>query len=306
MATRYRRFRDISVSERLLDTLFLLTIGIGYLFALTHIYYSHSARDGKPGLSVEDVRIAYYGAQDSTRLEAAINGIMEANLSVPADKQKIINWLHTGKSEEAYNEIIAPIFNRDCVSCHNPAVNASIPNLTDYQSVMEVSQAKGASLPTLVKVSHIHLFGIAFILFFVGKIFILSEMNSSFKRVIVIIPFLAMLIDILSWIPARTMPAFAYIVVGAGGMMGLSMMIQIAVSLYQMWIFPFHPSLNIPASEQIRVQEFVDFLHDYGYEVIPEGNGWLVKESLRSWQFLHSIDEIDDYVKEIKARHQAE
>lgn len=36
MATHYRRFRDISVSEKMLDTLFLITIGIGYLFALTH------------------------------------------------------------------------------------------------------------------------------------------------------------------------------------------------------------------------------------------------------------------------------
>jgi len=90
MATHYRRFRDISVSEKMLDTLFLLTIGIGYLFALTHLYYTHNSRDGQPGLSVQDVMIAYYGSHDQTRLAAAINGgSMEQNLKSPADNDEM-------------------------------------------------------------------------------------------------------------------------------------------------------------------------------------------------------------------------
>ena len=47
-------------------------------------------------------------------------------------------------------------------------------------------------------------------------------------------------------------------------------------------------------------------LRDFGYEMIPEGNGWLVKKSLRSWQFLHSIDELEEYVKELQNRHQSD
>ena len=50
---RYRRFSDASVSEKMLDSMFLLTIGIGYLFAMIHLYYTHQGRDGQPGLSVE-------------------------------------------------------------------------------------------------------------------------------------------------------------------------------------------------------------------------------------------------------------
>jgi len=174
MATHYRRFRDISVSEKMLNTLFLITIGIGYLFALTHLYYTHNARDGHPGLSVQDVVIAYYGSHDQTRLAAAINGgPMEQNLKSPADKQAILNWLKSGKSEDRYKDVIAPILNRNCVVCHNPESNPTLPNLTSYEGVMDVADSKGAALPALVKVSHIHLFGIAFILFIMGKIFIL-------------------------------------------------------------------------------------------------------------------------------------
>ena len=123
---------------------------------------------------------------------------------------------------------------------------------------------------------------------------------------IVVIPFLAMLVDILSWFAARSIPQFAYVVVGAGALMGASMGIQILVSLYQMWVYPFHPSLNIQASDQIKVKTCSDILGGFGYETIPEGNGWLVKESLRSWQFLHSIEEMEDYVKEIRNRRQGD
>jgi len=183
MATHYRRFRDISVSERLLDSLFLLTIGIGYLFAMVHVYYSHHNRDGKPGLSVEDIRIAYYGSQENTRLAAAINGPMEPNLKSAADKKTIISWLETGKLEDKFKTTVAPILNRDCIFCHNPETNPSLPDLTNYQGVMEVSLAKGASLPALVRVSHIHLFGIAFILFFTLFTYgvIVTEINAKEK-----------------------------------------------------------------------------------------------------------------------------
>lgn len=306
MATHYRRFRDISVSERILDTLLLMTFGIGYLFALTHLYFTHSYRDGSPGLSIDDVMIAYYGSHDQTRLGAAINGLMEPNLTIKSDKKIILNWLQSGKSQDVFEDSVAPILNRDCVGCHNPNTNPSLPNLTNFEGVMEVANSKGASLPALVKVSHIHLFGIGFILFFTGKIFILCELNRSIKRTIVAIPFLAMFIDILSWFVARQIPQFAYVVVGAGALMGLAMAMQILVSLYQMWIHPFHPALNIPLSDQRRVKEFTNFLHGFGYETIPEGNGWLVKESLRSWQFLHSVDEMEEYVNEIQARHQSD
>ena len=131
-------------------------------------------------------------------------------------------------------------------------------------------------------------------------------MNINLKRTIVVIPFLAMLVDILSWFAARSIPQFAYVVVGAGALMGASMGIQILVSLYQMWIYPFHPSLNIQASDQLKIKSFSDILHGFGYEMIPEGNGWLVKDSLRLWQFLQSIDDMETYLNEAQARPQSD
>ncbi|GAV20642.1 hypothetical protein MMIC_P1614 [Mariprofundus micogutta] len=87
----YRRFIDASVSEKILDTMFLITIGLGYLFALTHLYYSHQGRDENPGLSVEDIKITYYGEHQETRLGAALNGSMGANLESPVNRSRSLS-----------------------------------------------------------------------------------------------------------------------------------------------------------------------------------------------------------------------
>jgi hypothetical protein len=233
----YTRFKDISISERILNTVFLLTIGLGYLAALANMYYTHQGLDGKAGLSVEDVVISYYGSSKQSRLGTAVKGIMASNLKIKSDQDVILKWIHAGADEEGYNQNIAPILNRDCIMCHTPSINPSLPNLTNYTGVSEVSHAGGATIPTLIRISHIHLFGIAFILFFIGKIFLLCEINIYVKRVAMVVPFAAMLLDVVSWFITKSIPGFAYVVILSGALMGLSMGLQILLSVYQMWFF---------------------------------------------------------------------
>jgi hypothetical protein len=234
---RYTRFKDISISERILNTVFLLTIGLGYIAALANMYYTHQGLDGKAGLSVEDVVISYYGSTTQTRLGTAIKGIMLPNLRYKSDKDVILEWINSGASETDYDDKIATILNRDCAICHTPSINPSLPDLTNYKGVSEVAHAGGATIPTLIRVSHIHLFGIAFILFFIGKIFLLCDINIYIKRVAVVIPFAAMLLDVMSWFITKSIPQFAYVVIISGGLMGLSMGLQILLSIYQMWFY---------------------------------------------------------------------
>jgi hypothetical protein len=233
----FRRFKNISISEKILNTCFLVTIGIGYLVALANMYYTHQGHDGKPGLSIDDLMINYHGSPDQTRLGSAIKGVMEVNLKYKSDKDVILKWIQNGAAEPEYNDHIATILDRDCTTCHSPAVNPSLPNLTNYSGVAEVAHTGGASLPFLIRVSHIHLFGIAFILFFTGKLFILCDMNVVLKRIVVGIPFAAMLLDVMSWFVTKAIPEFAYVVVASGALMGICMGLQILVSIFQMWFY---------------------------------------------------------------------
>jgi len=243
----FRRFSDVSVSEKILNSMFLATIGIGYLFALLNLYYTYEGRDGEPGLSVEDVMIAYHGTHNQTRLGAAINGPMGINLSNPADADIILDWIHRDASQEKFAEKVQPILEKNCIKCHSKQSGMPIIPLTSYVEVIKLAETDtGTPLPALVRVSHIHLFGIAFILFFVGRIYILCETNRWVKRITVAIPFVFLLIDILSWFITKVFPAFANVVVVAGGLMGVSFGIQILVSIYQMW---FYEPKGLPPEE---------------------------------------------------------
>lgn len=233
----YTRFKDISISERILNTVFLLTIGLGYLAALANMYYTHQGLDGKAGLSVDDVIISYYGSSNQTRLGTAVTGIMAPNLKIKSDQDVVLRWIQNGVTEDIYREDIAPILQRDCVKCHTPTINPSLPNLTNYDGVLEVAKPGGATIPTLIRISHIHLFGIAFILFFIGRIFLLCEINVYVKRIAVVVPFAAMLLDVVSWFITKSIPSFAYVVIASGALMGISMGLQILLSVYQMWFF---------------------------------------------------------------------
>lgn len=255
-----QRFSDVSISERILNSLFLLSIALGYLFSLGQIFFTHQGRDGQPGLSVADVAIAYHGSPAQTRLASAINGPMAGNLKSSADKDAILDWIDSGASEAIYETQVAPILQRDCLGCHSPASGMNVPALTRYEQVVKLTESdRGASIPSLVRVSHIHLFGIAFILFFVGKLFLLCEIPVWLKRLTIGIPFMSMLTDIFAWYLTRETPEFAYLLILSGGLMGLSLNFQIILSLYQMWLpetADYCRQLNIRQSAHYAIRFF--------------------------------------------------
>lgn len=71
------------------------------------------------------------------------------------------------------------------------------------------------------------MFGIAFILYLVGKIFVLCDLPVWLKRVTIGIPFVSMLADILAWYLTRDHAGFAYLLVTSGALMGLSLGVQL-------------------------------------------------------------------------------
>lgn len=303
MPLRYRRFYDLSLSERILNTAFLTTIGLGYLFALVNLYYSHQSRDGIPGLSIQDIAAAYHGSQNRTRLEAAVTGIMEPNLKFKSDKDVILKWIQNGAGAEEYEGKVQPILQRDCVICHNPTANPNLPNLTTYAGAEAVAHGTPASIPNLVRVSHIHLFGIAFILYFIGRIFLLCDIHVGLKRVAVAVPFIAIVLDVISWYVTRFFPGFAYIVVFAGALMGLSIAFQIVLSLFQMWSHRVHP-VNRKHSLQLREVRCKALLEEFGHMTRKEGESWCVTAPNGSKHQAETLEALERYARHLELIYQ--
>jgi len=237
----YRRFSDCSVSERLLYTLFIMLLSIGYIFAMALIFIDVAPEDTRPGLSTQDISIKYYGNRSGTRLEQALISAMKP-YRTHEEYLTIADWIHNDAPEVRFDKKIKPILAEKCLMCHNPLSGMSIPDLTTYQSVKTLVKIDtGESIGTLVRVSHIHLFGLGMIFYLLGRIFILTEIPVLLKRIAVIIPFAAIAVDISSWWFTKFSPHFfAYTVLISGGLMGLSFAFQAIVSLYQMWFLKDH------------------------------------------------------------------
>ena len=123
-----------------------------------------------------------------------------------------------------------------CLSCHDGS-NPHLPNLSNYDGLKKVTeQDTGTDVFTLVRVSHIHLFGITFIFFLVGLIFSHAYVRPIWlKCVVMAMPFICLFIDVISWYLVKIYHPFALVTMGSGGLMGASFAFMWCVSIYQMW-----------------------------------------------------------------------
>jgi len=239
-------FSHLPLVQRVLYTCALCVLGLGYAFAMIHIYASHHGRDGNPMLTVKDIAIAYGGTKSGTKLESALMGPMSGML--PADENlTLIDWVRSGASEKEYQDSVKEIFDNRCITCHNNR-NPHLPSLEDYQGVKHTAEEdKGVDMFTLVRVSHIHLFGLTFIFFMVASIFIHAYIRQEWLKIaIIVIPFVSIIVDVASWYITKVFDPFAWVVIGSGALMGLCFALQFFISIYQMWFY------KLPEDVQMR------------------------------------------------------
>jgi hypothetical protein len=76
---------------------------------------------------------------------------------------------------------------------------------------------------------------------------------------------------------------------------GVSIVRKIALSGYHVARYQLNSPLVLSADEQLNVTQYTQRLQDKGYGVWCAGKGWLVKESLLSWWFFGSVEELESY-----------
>ncbi len=228
---------DLSLPLKSLFTGYLLVIGLGLLMAGAQIMLTHGMADGKVGLSIDDIVYSYHGNHDggnSSKLEAKLNGSMKENAS-PEDRLMLIKWAREGAAESEWETKIKPIVTDNCEGCH--ANMPGLANIAEKDVMMQmVGMDHGVSITSLTRVSHIHLFGISFIFFFVGWIFTFATgFGPVSKSILIGTPFAFLILDILSWWLTKLEPGFAWLVIIGGFGYSLASTIMIFSSLYQMW-----------------------------------------------------------------------
>lgn len=228
------------LSIKMLFTGYLSIVALGYLMALVQILFTHGMADGKFGLSVDDIVYSYYGKRSGSVIENKLNGSMQV-MAPEEDRLKIIDWVKKGADEEVFATDIKPIIDTRCIACHSEASGMTVPDFTKFENIAKRAETDpGASFSSLARVSHIHLFGIAFIFMFVGMIFSLAAgVPPALKASAIVMPYIFLFVDIASWWLTKLSPHFAWLVIIGGGMMGLSFVFMWSVSMYEMWIMPW-------------------------------------------------------------------
>ncbi|VAW84819.1 hypothetical protein MNBD_GAMMA18-1510 [hydrothermal vent metagenome] len=230
-------FSHLPLVQKVLYSGALCVLGLGYLFAMIYVFASHHGRDGKDMLTVDDIVIAYSGTKTGTILESALRGPM-SNMLPAAENLKISSWVGNGITEDSYESEMKAIFDKRCVTCHNKR-NPHIPQLEDFEGIQQVAEEdRGVDLYTLVRVSHIHLFGLTFIFFIVGSIFCHAYLKREWVKITLIaVPFVAIFLDISAWYITKIYEPFAWVVIISGAAMGSCFALMFFISMYQMWLY---------------------------------------------------------------------
>ena len=233
----YLHYSELPYSQRVLYTATLLILGLAYLFALLNIYYTYAGRAGGNPLllSYEDIVVAYSGSGKGSRLEAALRGPMSTMLS-PDDRDTLLAWVQGGAPRATYEKEVKPTLDKRCMTCHDGS-NPHLPNLSGYDNMKKVTEIDtGANIATLVRVSHIHLFGLTFIFFIMGLMFSHAYVRPVWlKCAIVALPFVAIVLDVSSWYFTKLYHPFAFVVMAAGALMATCFAFMWLVTMYQLW-----------------------------------------------------------------------
>lgn len=231
--------RSLGLSVRVLFTGYLTVVGVGYLMALVQILMTHGMADGKFGLSLDDIVYSYYGNRTGTLIEKKLTGSM-MDMADEHERATLIQWARDGGQLETFESSgVKDIFENNCSGCH-AGEGPGPGDFTTFENIKPLAETDtGATYQSLTRVSHIHLFGIAFVFMFVGLIFSLSTgLPAWLKSSLIAMPYVFLLADIGSWWLTRFTPNGAYLVFVAGVGMALAFATMWLWSVYQMWIAP--------------------------------------------------------------------
>lgn len=257
------------VGVRITLTALLLIIGAGYLVAVLNIYHQHRLADGKPDLSIDDVRAIYSGLTVQrneetvipSRMLTMIQGAMREYIDDDEDFEILETWLKAGGTEAGLDDgprrkTPRRALIRNCMRCHAQSTNTDISKeapfgpdefevdygmLTPLIGTATESSETTLDVPPqytlsrLVLVSHIHMLSIPMFTLVVALMFMMTRWPAVLRTVLTPVPMLALVFDFAGWWLARLAEPFVFILAGAGGFFGLVFGLQIIAVLIDMW-----------------------------------------------------------------------
>jgi hypothetical protein len=201
-----------------------------------NIIVAYAPIDEQPGLSIQDIRISFYGAREKTKLEKSIDGTMKEYFMDEAGYQATKEWIGTGGPEDGFPRI-KEIFDVSCSTCHSADAQVAGVVTEEYKDVADyLKQDTGKSVSRLISLSHTHVHGTLPVMFALIFIFSFTLYKDWIKTVVIAFSAVAILADVAAWWLAKLSGALAPVVILGGLTLALANAALILLPLYELWI----------------------------------------------------------------------
>jgi hypothetical protein len=230
----------LSLGNKLAVTLFLISVVLGFGFGHSNMKQMLQSKDGEPGVSILDIQYFFTGVPDRPRLQPVLNDRVHRDLIPAGDRETLVAWAVNGVPVEEFDDTIAPVLQARCVQCHGPeGAQSYFPVATPAELRPYAEPADtGIDYQRLAELSSIYTLVTASILGLLCALFLATRFEGAWKELLVFLPFVALLINVLSWWSTKQAPLFAHIIM-ASGLIGAVLVAAVIVMIFlDMWILP--------------------------------------------------------------------
>lgn len=244
------RLRAAPVLVRLGLTGAILTLLGGLAASLAQIREHHRQRDGRPGLSLDDVRGAYAGLAKPSALASALERGHPEDLPA-ADRSDLLAWLAAGQVVEQYDSLElgsrapAEILDQRCVSCHSrnarpdtAGAAGAIPldYWDDVEKLAFSRQLEAVPLPILIVSTHTHALSMALIALAVIGLTACTRFSAALLGLVAAAGGAGLAADVAGQWLARWHAAGTWLVILGGAAFALHVGLGSLLALAEMWL----------------------------------------------------------------------
>jgi hypothetical protein len=243
------RLRRLGLAQRLGFSGLLLVLLGGLAASFQFIRVHHGPRDGKPGLTLDDVQGVYHGIQRTAPLVSALQrGHPEA---LPRDdREALLRWLGGSRVSEDYDSLDlgddapAELLQANCLGCHSrqatggDGVGLSLPldYWDDVQKVAFSTQVSPMSQEILLATTHTHALSMALIGIVVVLLGSWTRFPRSWVGLLSAAVGLGLVLDLAGWWLARGSAGFTPMIVAGGAAYGLGCALLVLLALAELWL----------------------------------------------------------------------
>lgn len=248
MTERPFSLREQSFGFRLGTTFLVFTLFIGLATSAQHLVGHHENRDGKEGLSFEDLEGAYHGVRVDSPLVGALERGHPEDMA-PAGRDLLLKWLASDRISEDYDNLDlgdaapAEVLDQACLACHarnstdGDGIGQTVPleYWDDVRAVAFSREVEPTDEKILVASAHTHALTMGALSIVVALLALGTRMSRRFLGFFVMVNGVALFGDLGSWFLARDTAAFVPLIAIAGTLWVGTLSLMLFGILIDLW-----------------------------------------------------------------------